>query len=769
MAFSPSGETFLSGSYDNTVRLWDVKSGKERVALLGHSDSVRTVIYSPDGNTAFSGSDDWKIKLWDLISFEEISTFSSESFFVESVDISPGGSNLIAGYGDQTIKLYDLTNGEVLKTFFGHSGNVSSVAFSPGGEKFISGSYDKTIKLWDILSGKQVRGFEAHSAAVREVDFFSESNCILSGSSDGTMRIWNIETGEWVAFTANADGSEWLIFDSDGYWDSSPNGGEMVAMVRGMECWNIDQFAVRNNRPDLILKKLPGADPELIEHYNNQYLRRLRRLGLAEEDLSEDYHVPSAEIVESRQEGKYIDLRFVLKDTKVPLKSYNIYVNDVPVFGAYGKDLDDAAAGGRTVQDRGALKGRIELTERIELSAGENKIELSCMNEAGAEAFRPVVYANYNGPVERDLYYIGFGVSEYRDESLDLRYAHKDAEDLSLLFGSLDNGTADGNYRRVITRTYTDEEVTRENIAAAKELLEQAAVDDTVVLMISGHGVHDRDEYATYYYLTHETDLDNLAQTAVEFEELEELLQGIPPRQKLFLMDTCGSGEWDPETVRKVAQAGEAAAEEGAAGKGVWSRMPAELVKRSGGEADRGLTPAEADGSEPQPSGGGGTDPCRGVAKEAGAARTYLADKDRYIYNDLVRRSGAIVFSSCRGDEVSYESAEYENGLFTEYILRALGGGGADEGPGKAGGRALVGDQGGSRMSGGLQSGVGRGDDGSGTRPADADGDGVVTTEELRQYVRSGVAAETGEDPLLYAVPQHPTVDRDNIYVEFGF
>ena len=70
-------------------------------------------------------------------------------------------------------------------------------------------------------------------------------------------------------------------------------------------------------------------------------------------------------------------------------------------------------------------------------------------------------------------------------------------------------------------------------------------MDDTVVLMISGHGVHDRDEYATYYYLTHETDLDSLAQTAVEFEELEELLQGFPPRQKLFLMDTCGSGEWD--------------------------------------------------------------------------------------------------------------------------------------------------------------------------------------------------------------------------------
>jgi hypothetical protein len=615
--------------------------------------------------------------------------------------------------------------------------------------------------IWDIEIGKLFRRFTGHSGGIRSVSFLSKGKSVLSGAWDGTMRIWNIETGEWVAITANGDGTEWLIFDSDGYWDASPNGGEMVAMVRGMECWNIDQFAVRNNRPDLILKKLPDPDPELIEHYRNQYLRRLRRLGLAEEDLSEGYHVPSAEIVESSQEEKYIDLRFVLEDDRVPLKSYNIYVNDVPVFGAYGKDLDDAAAGGRTA-----------LHERIELSAGENKIEVSCMNEAGAEAFRPVVYANYNGPVERDLYYIGFGVSEYRDESLDLRYAHKDAEDLGKLFGSLYDGAADGNYRKVITRTFTDGEVTRENIAAAKELLEQASVDDTVVLMISGHGVHDRDKYATYYYLTHETDLDNLAQTAVEFEELEELLQGIPPRRKLFLMDTCGSGEWDQETVRKVAQAGEAAAEEGAAGKGVWSRMPAGLAERGGGESEGG--------GDDDVSRGEGRDAGRGGKKAVRDARTYLADKDRYIYNDLVRRSGAIVFSSCRGDEVSYESAEYENGLFTEYILRALGGGGADEGPGKAGGRALVGGQGGSRMSGGLQSGgdgddgglqsgVGRGDDGSGNRPADTDGDGVVTTEELRQYVRSGVAAETKEDPLLYAVPQHPTVDRDNIYVEFGF
>ena len=731
---SNNNHAITGASPTGTVKLWDLDLGEEVKEFKGHLSGVEAVAVSSDEKTVLSGAIDKTLKLWDMISTRELCTFIGHTDMITSVAISRDGTMVLSGSHDQTVILWATKTVEELWKVE-HTRWVSSVAFSPEGTKVLSGCYDNNVRLIDSSTGKIVRVFTGHSAPVLSVTFSPDGKAFLSGSSDGTMRIWNIETGEWVAFMANADGSEWLIFDSDGYWDASPQGGEMVAMVRGMECWNIDQFAVRNNRPDLILKKLPDADPELIGHYRNQYLRRLRRLGLAEEDLSKDYHVPSADIVESRQEGKYIDLRFVLEDKKVPLKSYNIYVNDVPIFGAYGRELDDAAAGGRTT-----------LTERIELSAGENKIEVSCMNEAGAEAFRPVVYASYDGPVERDLYYIGFGVSEYRDESLDLRYAHKDAEDLGKLFGSIDHGpprtgpgAGGGAYRRVIIRTYTDEEVTRENIAAAKSLLEQASVDDTVVLMISGHGIHDRDKYATYYYLTHETDLDNLAQTAVEFEELEELLQGIPPRQKLFLMDTCGSGEWDPETARKVARADEAAAEEGSAGKGVWSRMPSGLNERADGKMERNGGDAAVRG--------GGTDPRRGVVKEAGAARTYLSDKDRYIYNDLVRRSGAIVFSSCRGDEVSYESAEYENGLFTEYIIRGLWGGAA-EGPGKS---------------------VDRGDGGPVSRPADADGDGVVTTEELRQYVRSGVAAETEEDPLLYAVPQHPTVDRDNIYVEFGF
>jgi hypothetical protein len=94
--------------------------------------------------------------------------------------------------------------------------------------------------------------------------------------------------------------------------------------------------------------------------------------------------------------------------------------------------------------------------------------------------------------------------------------------------------------------------------------------------------------------------------------------------------------------------------------------------------------------------------------------RTLLRDRERFIYNDLARRSGAVVFSSSRGNELSYESAEWQNGAFTAELKVALT-----------------------------------------TPAADRDRDGLVTTEELRRYVGAAVAERTND-------LQHPTIDRDN-------
>ncbi|OGR46931.1 MAG: hypothetical protein A2021_03725 [Elusimicrobia bacterium GWF2_52_66] len=626
------------------VKIQDIDNGNVVGEMPVKQRHALTILFDATGRFLISSSG-----IWDIYRKRWFVQYQNSKYLTYSP-----GRNMLATITDDTVKIISF-NGKLQSQFkikglpdqpivkLSDAGNLLAVTLDSG-----------KIQMWDPITSKIKKTLSGHAGHVNSLSFSRDGRFLASTGDDGAIRLWNLANDQSIAMISS--GADWLVYTPDGYFDASPHGGELAAMVKGLEAYGIEQFAARNNRPDLILERMGIGSSEQISHYYSQYQKRLKKLGLTEADLSGELHVPEAKINSMVRDGKFLALSFTVADSKFPLKSYNIFVNNVPVIPAYGNIISGNVFNG---------------SEKIELAPGKNKIEVSALNSAGAESYRASTYADYDGKEKGDLYYLGLGISKYKNPELHLAYADKDAKDLENSILKMGQ-----NYNAVHTKTFINADVTVENIKKAKEFLKNAKVDDTVILFAAGHGGYDKGKDPKYYYLLYDADPENFPATSVDFETIEDLLNDIKPRKKLFLLDTCESGELDEETYGQYYAIADA--------RGFKPRTSRKPLKTRG---------------------------------EAGfPGRSYLYEKDRFIYNNLARRSGAIVFSSSRGGEVSYESPSIENGYFTEEILNALT-----------------------------------------DKTADTNGDKSISSDELKEFVAAAVARETGE-------LQHPTVDRDNIY-----
>ena len=415
---------------------------------------------------------------------------------------------------------------------------------------------------------------------------------------------------KWEYFSNDA----YIFYCPDKYYLTSKNAADIIKFELNLKVFPLQQFDLKYNRPDIILDRLGYADSSLVAAYHQAYLKRLKKMGFTEEMLKDDFHLPEIKIEDFEEMPTIIDsssvgLNLQMNDSKYKLDRINVWVNDVAVYGTKGISL----------RDKNVSSYKTNL--RVNLVKGKNKIQISVLNQAGAESYKETFEIECKaGKSKPDLYLITIGESEFKDANYNLTYAAKDARDVASLF------TQSKVYNKVITKTLTNEQVTKENIAALRSFIEQAGINDEVIIFIAGHGVLDKN--LDYYFASYDMDFHNPGERGIAYGDLESLLDGIKPLKKVLLIDACHSGEIDKEEVDLLAAT----------------------------EVQNGDIQFRAVGNTVQP--------------KLGMQNT--SELTKALFTDLRKGTGATVISSAGGGEYAMESGEWKNGLFTYCLIKGI-------------------------------------------------------------------------------------------------
>ena len=639
----------------DTLRFWNVYNGALTRIQTAHSDKINGMRRSPDEKiwVTFGGeeknSPSGSVCVWDATQWTKTGDYhiSDQTTEVIQVLIYPDNKTALIATDHAERIVMNLHDGSIIRRM-NDSGNYAvTMEFSPDGALYacgnggpwLLGSSDYHVRIYDAESHRLVKILKGHTNKIEKLQFTKDGRTLVTGSLDGTIKFWNLSNQEVTSLIGVSEDT-YVLFTENGYYMTSKAGRDLVAFRSGMKLMTFDQFDLAYNRPDVILARLGHTPPEQLNLYKQAYeKRRLRNEGVVAAALIRD-DAPDIDVTTDtppETNTSAMPLKVKIRDAKNNLKTLKVMVNDVPVYGRAGLDL------------RGRNAQNYETDMAITLSEGKNRIQISAINTAGVESIPETFETTFSGwPEPTDVICVSVGIANYQDPDYNLTYSRKDAEEMAAAFETMQKNQR-GIFEKIIL---TDTSAVKENILAIKKRLMQTRPNDRVILFFAGHGLLD--EKLDWYFATYDTDFRNPSKRGLGYSEIENLLDGIPARRRLVLMDACHSGEVDKETSAPVMTLVD----------GGPSSVSARGLKQKIGIGENPVQNVNSRGF---------------LAKKTGAVGLQNSfDLMRELFADLQNGIGATVISSASGTELALEGGEWKNGVFTYSVLQGLTNGKAD-------------------------------------------------------------------------------------------
>ena len=620
--FSPDGKFLITSSdKEGVTEIRNVTDGRIYKELNEYNQhTVSYASFSPDGKyivTASNDNENYTARVWNLNAGKSVLILKGHTDFVVFAAYSPDGKYIVTTSWDHTARIWLAENGKLLKVLKGHNNWVTAASFSPDGKQIITVSEDNTAKIWETETGNLVTTLHEHTDIVSSAMFSPDGNHIITASFDNTSRLWDSKT-KHLEYTFFAMGShDYLGLVASGYYQCSPEAAKFLHFVtKDLKVITFEQLDVKYNRPDKVLEAIGNNDTALIKSYRKAWEKRIKKLGIDTTAFRDGYSVPEADFVnrdniEYEQKSGILSLHIKGSDSSYKLDRFNVWVNEAPLYGQRGLSI------------KKKNKNELDTVINIQLSEGENRIESSITNVNGTESYRMPLIVNYTPAVKQKetTRFIGIGIDQFADNQYNLRFSSKDIRDLSLKLKE--------KYGDAITiDTLFNKDVTINNIKALKQKLIQTSVNDKVIIAYSGHGLLSRD--FDYFLSTYSVNFNKPEENGLPYDELENLLDSIPARKKLMLIDACHSGEVDKE----------------------------ELVRINSGadslHLTKGIKPVAYEGDQ-----------------------THLGMKNSFelmqnLFVNVGKSTGATIISAAAGTQFALERGDLQNGVFTYCILEAM-------------------------------------------------------------------------------------------------